>query len=372
MRWIPPFLIGLITVSAILLPLTNLRGQGIETYPDLAKCTDWAMAGNDLSTEEAAKLEKQVAANPDDMESRVKLLGYYQRPRIFQEDARKAAQAHIIWLIQNKPTSYAASSAEAQVMKTSDEKRYQECADLWEMQMKKNPDNALIIGNAAEFYLMSDRQRSETLLKRAAELQPKNSFWPERLGNLYALKGEHGLALAAYEKAAEKESGESRFYRLNALAWEAFKSENYAKAETYAKDLLNMAKQFQTNWNHGNAIYDGNSVLGLVTLQKNVISQNNEHEHISANAGLWVRQLEQNTTQAKQYLLAAGESKGSPQLDSFGPNMLLAQKLLELGEKETVLQHLDQLGKFWKMDEGNLAKWKEQIQRGETPKFKTY
>jgi tetratricopeptide (TPR) repeat protein len=344
MRWTSQFLIGLIT---ILIPLAGLKGQGIETYPDLSKCSSWTTTGSKLSAEEAGKLENQIASNPGDMESRIKLLGYYWHPRISREDARKAAQVHILWLIQNKPASYAATDPTAQILKILDAKRYQECADLWESQLKKHPDSALVIGNAAQFYLLNDRQRSETLFKRAAELQPDNSFWQEKLGRLYALQAEHGQALAALEKAAEKQPDSEHFYLLDDLAWEAFKSGNYSKAETYAKKLLEAANKHTNDWNQGNAIYYGNSVLGLLALQK------------------------KDTNQARQYLLAAGESKGSPQLNSFGPNMLLAQKLLETGEKETVLQHLDQLAKFWQSGRDNLAKWKEQIRHGETPKFKT-
>ncbi len=51
----------------------------------------------------------------------------------------------------------------------------------------------------------------------------------------------------------------------------------------------------------------------------------------------------------KKYLIAAGKSPGSPQMDSFGPNMTLAKDLLEKGERDAVLEYFMRCRKFWKM-----------------------
>jgi len=42
---------------------------------------------------------------------------------------------------------------------------------------------------------------------------------------------------------------------------------------------------------------------------------------------------------AKHHLIEAGRSPGSPQMDSFGPNVSLAKDLLERGEKEIVIEY---------------------------------
>jgi hypothetical protein len=73
--------------------------------------------------------------------------------------------------------------------------------------------------------------------------------------------------------------------------------------------------------------------------------------------------------QAKKYLLEAGKSPGSPQMDSFGPNMSLAKDLLEKGERDTVLQYFDLCRKFWKMDYGKLDQWSNEVKAGEIPDF---
>ena len=63
----------------------------------------------------------------------------------------------------------------------------------------------------------------------------------------------------------------------------------------------------------------------------------------------------------------AGKTPGSPQLNSFGPNMMLAEALLEAGRKETVIEYLKLCGKFWKR--GQVDKWIEVIKEGGIPKF---
>ena len=40
---------------------------------------------------------------------------------------------------------------------------------------------------------------------------------------------------------------------------------------------------------------------------------------------------------------------GSPQLNSFGPIMSLAEELLEQGEPDTVLEFFAECRKFWKL-----------------------
>lgn len=72
---------------------------------------------------------------------------------------------------------------------------------------------------------------------------------------------------------------------------------------------------------------------------------------------------------ADRFLLAAGETPGSPQLDSFGPNMMLAKELLEKGERDTVVAYLQSCAKFWTMGGEKLQGWIATIKAGGTPDF---
>jgi tetratricopeptide (TPR) repeat protein len=160
-------------------------------------------------------------------------------------------------------------------------------------------------------------------------------------GNLEAadrLATELGFAISRHERAltlAQLEAGlpadgPDRFYTLGRVAIAAFDASDYARAETYANELLALAPQYREDRrydrrSYGDAIFYGNMVLGRVALRRDY-----------------------NIQKAKAALLASGQTPGSPTLNSFGPNMNLAKDLLEAGERETVLQFFDQCRAFWK------------------------
>ena len=117
------------------------------------------------------------------------------------------------------------------------------------------------------------------------------------------------------------------------------------KARTYATEFLQQAEQNKSSWAYGNAINKGNVVLGRIALREGKLEA------------------------AKKHLLAAGATKGSPQLDSFGPNMALAKELLEKGEKETVLEYFKLCARFWKSGADKLDRWAKEVNAGLAPEF---
>jgi hypothetical protein len=136
-----------------------------------------------------------------------------------------------------------------------------------------------------------------------------------------------------------------RYYALDQMAQAALKAGDEAKAAAYANELLHGKQQDATNWNYGNAIHDGHMVLGLIAVR---------HGDIPA---------------ARQQLLEAGKTPGSPQLDSFGPSMALAKELLEKGERDAVLEYFSECRSFWKMGTASLDAWSETVKKGGTPGF---
>jgi hypothetical protein len=108
---------------------------------------------------------------------------------------------------------------------------------------------------------------------------------------------------------------------------------------------MTLLPQFQGNWNYGNAVQDANVVLGRIAVRDGRIED------------------------AKRYLAEAGKSPGSPQMNSFGPNMSLVKDLLEKGEREIVLEHFELCRKFWKMRNGRLDQWSQEVKDGKMPDF---
>ena len=114
-----------------------------------------------------------------------------------------------------------------------------------------------------------------------------------------------------------------------------------------ANEVLDTATKYRDDGNYGNAIHKGNLALGRLALREGKIEV------------------------AEDFLLRAGRTPGSPELDSFGPNMVLAKELLEKGRREKVLEFLALCGKFWHRDQGRLQKWSAEIKKGHEPDFGT-
>lgn len=136
-----------------------------------------------------------------------------------------------------------------------------------------------------------------------------------------------------------------RFYALGRAAKNALKAGQTAEARKLAEEQALLAPKYATSWNYGNAVQVANQVLGRIAL------------------------AEGNAAEAKKRLLASADSKGSPQMNSFGPNMLLAKELLARGEKDVVLEYFQRCSTFWKMGTERLATWTEAVKKGETPDF---
>ena len=135
----------------------------------------------------------------------------------------------------------------------------------------------------------------------------------------------------------------SRFYELGDDIKQTFLAGNYATTRILISEYLELADIYCGNWNYGNAIHDANRYLGLISLDKGELDE------------------------AAAFLVKSGKTPGSPQLDSFGPELDLANFLLQKGRSEEVKIYLNDIKSFWDMDRGLIDKWVGQIQNGETP-----
>jgi len=156
--------------------------------------------------------------------------------------------------------------------------------------------------------------------------------------------------LATWEEklSAASDEGE-RFTYLPFAAKAALEAGQNNKARAYAEEALRFLPRDPFPFIHraGNTVFDCNFVLGRLAL------------------------LDGDVALAEEYLLLAGDTKGSIVLDTSGPNMSLARELLKRSRRETVLKFLAQCGRFWTDDHGLLAKWSAEIENGEMPVFGT-
>ena len=146
----------------------------------------------------------------------------------------------------------------------------------------------------------------------------------------------------------------NHFYVLNDLIKKSVEAGNLEEAAKYAQESLALAPLYKENWNYGNAIFDANMALGLKNLESGKIKD------------------------AKANLIAAGKTPGSPQLNSFGlvtRDMTLVKKMLEMNERDAVLDFLKLTSNFWKSDGSEnktLTTWIKQVSQNETPNFEKF
>jgi hypothetical protein len=143
-----------------------------------------------------------------------------------------------------------------------------------------------------------------------------------------------------------KESPEEiRFYNLTKNLQAQYEAAKFSEAKSDISGIMDLLPHYEDNWNYGNAVHKINIVAGRIALQEGELEE------------------------AKKYLILAGKTKGSPQLNSFGPNMTLAKELLEKGQREVVLQYFDLCSVFWKSEFRDINEWREIVLKGGIPNF---
>ena len=354
------FLLFLLIVPGLFSLHYPARGEGF--HDDLEK-------GRQFNLEEAELLEEKLKNNPHDVSSRTQLLGYYmQLPPVNDPSVLEAKRKHILWLVQNSPEAEVLGALEVTIIGIFDPIGYSKVKEAWRTQLERNPKNVTILGNAAKMLgnpanamALNERESAIKLLQRAQSLDPSNAKWATELGHQYAMealwnaletpwgspeavKVANDRALTQFENAYALEDEHGKDALLPDLAKAAFGADQLVKARKYAENTLQVSK---SDWDYGNRIHHGNLVLGRIALR------------------------EDNIDEAKTRLIAAGNTPGSPQLDSVGPTMTLAKELLERGERDIVLEYFRLCSKFWASEDAQdqLDKWAVLVNGGRVPDF---
>jgi hypothetical protein len=224
--------------------------------------------------------------------------------------------------------------------------------------------------------LAKDRDKAESLIRAGQKHRPASHLWSQDVQTLFAvdlftgkrlqgkeriahfkysleyLQESYNVAVEALKKAPDERLQEVLLSLQIDLALAALEAGETELAKKLAAETLHKNTDSQ-HWNYGNIIHNANQILGRVALREGKLAD------------------------AKTYLLKAGATPGSPQLNSFGPQMQLPRELLEKGQEETVLHYLDLVSKFWASDKEQselskqhaalIAGWKREIAEGKIP-----
>ena len=143
----------------------------------------------DLEETDVARLEQQLAANPDDFPTRLKLMAYERRAdrTSRQEDrAKRARQA--LWLIEHHPESellhsFVSGFSPGELAPTE----YRRAVALWDAAAHAKPGDAAVEWNAASFFQDLDPGLHLHYLEATAAADPNHPFALRPLADLYAL-----------------------------------------------------------------------------------------------------------------------------------------------------------------------------------------
>ncbi len=308
--------------------------------------------GYRMTAPEAEALEARLRENPDALRDRELLLSYYHRHARSDAESKAAHLRHLLWLVGNAPAAPVLGTPAGEVFTDAEPEAFERVAALWHERVQSQKEAPEVLGNAANFFMHSDRPRALELVQQAEALRPKRARWPARVGRLHRLDAQGGdgevdqaaarRALEAFRRAYERSLPIARDQFLDDLAKAALASGQLVDATAYAESMLSVKNRQRHS---GPFVHDGNALLGRIAL------------------------MDGDLEEAKRRLLAAGKAETSPTLRSFGPNLALAKALLEFDADETVVAYLESCAQFWWMGREKIPGWIQAIRDGEEPDF---
>jgi hypothetical protein len=342
--------------------------------------------GASLSEDDAEALERDVEQRPDNIDTRARLLGYYEaRGREMFEattmqgkiswrpantSVREAVARHALWLAANAPRAPLAAHPLLQF--STKDAVYSELSSIWRRQVACDPPDPTVYANAIAFFWWPNEIFADELLARADELFPGDRRWLEfrqrrRAQELdiafsfrplqESVRGHSGDAgeratqepgetgLDEIEQLLREGDPESEWVpRLREIAGElSFALGRIEKARDYAAQMVT-GTSFEAERGYTDAVHNGHLLLGRIALRENDVERARAELILAANAG------------------------ATRMVPIVGPDMRLAAGLLAHGEREVVIRYLSRCRAFWRR--GPIDEWIVQIRAGSIPDFR--
>lgn len=163
---------------------------------------------------------------------------------------------------------------------------------------------------------------------------------------------------SAWQQLQKEGRSQGNLKVRRSLTRAAFWAGDYELAKKHAQDWLKASEQLQQEpapathnervtrkWDRGEAIHDANMILGEIALS------------------------EGKPKEAGKFLVEAGKVTDGLTLTSYGPDLALANDLLDEGEHQAVLTFFEECHVFWKIGRDSLTQWTKDIQAGRKPDF---
>ncbi len=270
-----------------------------------AERTDWQGIAHEAarrvvqggpSEEDGAALERRLIVDENDVEARVRLVGFYF-VRFSPESHRRRAE-HLAWLAERRPD--VGLGGHGYIEEEHAPQGHEATRRAWTAAAAEPDADVRVLENAAAFLGFNRPEQAEPIFRRAAEMDPENGEWRKRIAWTLTKRAEWAEdpgARRRYARAAVEELetaltlAEVDWRALGTridLARAAVLAEDWKRARETAERVLVDNETSQRTFLYGNAIHWANITLGCAALA---------HEDLSG---------------AAEYLVRAGKTPGSP------------------------------------------------------------
>jgi len=325
-------------------PATPLDGFGPLVQPESVRSILLLYLARNVSKAKAGELEADLRSHPDNIDDRLSLIGYYSWNGRTPGD-RLRLRTHVLWMIDNHPEHPATAEPALRDLPDDPDGNVQ-ILEVWTKNLEIHKDDYNVLKNAEKFFFSRNPSTAEALVRRLGEKDPSNRTWPNELAKLYSMfgipdypsKDPAETATEAYKRVLElTRDPHSRESLAGDMAEADFKAGNLSGAAALARIHLQSSDR--------SAIQRANTLLGRVALRSDDMSS------------------------AKQYLLDSGKPDVGRYVSLSGPTMILAKELLEKGQRDIVVEYLEECLTLWPHGEDILRIWISDIQNGRTPDF---
>ena len=344
--------------------------------------------GEALSADDAAALERGLEQRPDDVDARVRLLGYHkarsrERYAAATTEERLAlgrtplmggpgslhdsCAPHALWLAANAPRAPAAAHPLVHFHMT--EPVYAELSAIWRGHAAADPPDATLLAHAIAFFWTANEIFADELLARAEQLLPGDQRWRAFRGNRRALELCMGplpplrdgqYAQGGDDDAGDRAQGERNLDEMEQLLRDddvdpelaaklrdvagtlAFELGRVDHARAHAERML-VSNVGEPKRERSDDAHTGHLLLGRIALHDNDVER------------------------AKAHLILAGRAGATGLVQVFGPDMRLAHALLVRDERDVVIRYLTLCRAFW--ERAPVDEWIAQIRAGKRPGF---
>ena len=301
-------------------------------------------SGKSLLKAKAEELEAALRKEPEKIEDRVMLIGYYTWNG-HSSPERLRLRGHVLWMIENHPEHAATAEPSLRDLPDDPEGNAQ-ILEIWNKNLQSRSDDLAVLKNAEKFYFGKDPAEADRLIHRIAAREPNNREWPAELAQLYRMFGIPGenienpgkRALEEYRRVLElTRNPAARLALSGEMADAAFKIGDFPAAVQLAKVYLESSDR--------GAAQRANTILGRVALRTGDIAS------------------------AKQYLLDSADDGAARDIAFSGPTLVLAKEMIEHGERDAVVEYFEHCLVLWPRGESVLRIWIADIKSGKTPKL---